>query len=95
MYLIMTKIRHKRDSFNVIPQILDEKMIYNIKIKFSYSTRIIDPSILNICPIGYSEPLYLCDQSVITLGTRKRMTGFCNTDHVDTSYRCPIDTTSN
>ena len=69
-------------SFNVITQILTDKIISNTTIKVSYDSRIYHPTILISSPEGNYEPLYVCDQSVIKL-EEKKIIGFCNTSHVD------------
>ena len=45
LYFKMKKYILKRYSFNVITQILDEKIIHNITIKDYYAPRIIVPNI--------------------------------------------------
>ena len=81
---------YKRDSFNVIPQILDEKIIDNIKIKDSCDPIIIDTAILKPFPEGNHEALWIFDQSVITFGTRKIIIGLLNKAHVESRDIYPI-----
>ena len=90
----MTKIHYKRDSSNVITQILAE--ITNIlTIKDSCAPIIIYPDILKLNPEGNHEPLYACDKSVITFGTRKNIIGLCNISHVESRYIYSIVITNN
>ena len=63
--------RYKRDSFNVIPKILYEKIMNNFTIKASSYPRIVDPVILKLCPEGNYEPLTVCNKYVIKFGTGK------------------------
>ena len=80
-------------SFNVITQILTDKIISNTTIKVSYDSRIYHPTILISSPEGNYEPLYVCDQSVIKL-EEKKIIGFCNTSHVDSRDRYQIEITN-
>ena len=89
----MTKTNYKGYSFNVIPLILAEGIINYLTIKASIDPIIIDPVILNIFTEGGYEPLYVCDKSVITFGTRKKI--FYNTAHVDSIVIHPIETKNN
>ena len=62
---------YKKDSFNVIPQILSEKTINNLTIKSSCAPKIIDPTIFFKNHEGYCGPLCFCVKNVITFGKRK------------------------
>ena len=69
-------------SFDVITQILANKIIKYITIKASFATRVVDPNILKLCPEEIHEPIFVCDQYVTTFVTRKNIE-FCNTAHVE------------
>ena len=58
------------NSFNFIPQKMAEKNNNILTIKASFATRIVYPAIFLLSGGNY-EALFVCDQSVITFGTRK------------------------
>ena len=66
-------IHNKIDLFNVIPQVLAEKIINNLTIMSYIAPRIIDPSNLNIYTEVNYEALYGWSQSVVKFGTKKRI----------------------
>ena len=59
------------ESFKVILQILDEKMVNNLTTKAYCAPRIIYSAIFKLFTEGSYEPLYVCDKNVIIFGTRK------------------------
>ena len=85
-------LHYKRDTFNVIPQILDEENTDDNTIKAYFSPRKGDTFILKPFPKGKHETLFDCYQSVITFRTRK-FVGLFNTVHADSMNRHPIETT--
>ena len=73
LYDKMGKNNYKRESLNIIPQILAEKVIKNLTIKASCDPRIIDPANIKRFLEQNCNPLYVCNISVITFGTKKRL----------------------
>ena len=49
-----------------------EKIINNTEMKASCDPIIIYPNVLKMCPEGNNERLYVCDQYLISFGTRKK-----------------------
>ena len=66
---------YKIYPFNVIPQILADKIINNLTIRASCSHRIIYHANSKLFPEENYETLYVCDQYVIKFGKRKNIIG--------------------